>query len=77
MNDIIKTVGNHKDLAEEIISRQARIDELKKIENRVVGVSPMKIFSIISKLEEELELFVNKSLERIELEKKAFGERQG
>lgn len=75
--DIIKTVGNHKELADEIIVRQARIDELKKIENRVVGVSPMKIFSIISKLEEELELFVNKSLERIELEKKAFGERQG
>ena len=79
MNDIIKTTGNYKELADEIIVRQNRINELKRIKDTtgVEGISPLQLYSIIYKLEEELTLFVNKSLERIELEKKAFGERQG
>ena len=78
MNDIIKTVGNYKELVDEIITRQARIDELKKIENTtgLKGVFTTHLDLIITKAEEELALFVNKSLERIELEEKTFGKRQ-
>lgn len=74
METIIRTVGNHKEIADEVIIRQARIDELKRIADTtgVKGISPMQLNSIITKLEEELALFVNKSLERIELETVAY-----
>lgn len=78
MYDIFKTVGNHKDLADEIIVRQNRINELRKIKDTtgVEGITPSQLYSIISKLEEELTLFVNKTLERIEFEQKASIRRQ-
>lgn len=74
MTKIIKTVGTYTEIADEIITRQAKINKLKEIEDTtgVKDVFTTHLLLIIEKAEEELALFVNNSLERIELEQKAF-----